>query len=57
MTRKEFLDHLMEYFDVVAELSRKESSALLLLRHKTLQKELVARSTERSLPAADMLKR
>ena len=56
MTRQEYLDNLMEQYEVVEELSRKSSSSVLLLRHKTLGRQLVVRSTARRLPIADYLK-
>ena len=56
MIRQEYLDELLEYYEIVEELSRKGTSCILLLRHKDLQDELVVRSTPRRLPIADYLK-
>ncbi len=56
MTRQEYLNEILEYYEIVEELSRKGTSFILLLRHKDLQDELVVRSTSRRLPIADYLK-
>ena len=56
MTRGEYLDELLEQYEVVKELSRKGNSCILLLRHKDLQEEIVVRSTARRIPIADYLK-
>ena len=56
MTRQEYINELLEYYEIVEELSRKGTSCNLLLRHKDLQDEMVVRSTSRRLPIADYLK-
>lgn len=56
MTRREYLSELMEDYEVVRELSQKTDSVLLLMKHRTLHRNLVVRSTARELPIADYLK-
>lgn len=56
MTRQEYLNTLLRQYDLVETLSEKGASSLLLLRHRTLEKELVVRSSSRRLPIAEYLK-
>ena len=56
MTRQEYLAELLNYYDIERTLSRKGTDVLLLLRHKTLNRSIVVRSTARDLPIADFLK-
>ncbi len=56
MTRQEYLAELLNYYDIERTLSRKGTDVLLLLRHKSLNRSIVVRSTARDLPIADFLK-
>ncbi len=56
MRRQEYLDKLLQQYEIEKELSRKDSSCMFLLRHKELGKELVVRSTARRIPIGDFLK-
>ena len=56
MTRNDYLSELLKYYEITKELSRKENSLLLRLRHKDLGRDMVVRSTAREMPVADFLK-
>ena len=56
MTREEYLNNLLQEYDLVETLSEKGASSLLRLRHKSLGQDLVVRSSLRRLPIADHLK-
>ena len=56
MRRQEYLDKLLQQYEIEKELSRKDSSCILLLCHRELGKELVVRSTARRIPIGGFLK-
>lgn len=56
MTRKEYITKLFEHYDPVRALSHRGEDEVLLLRHKTLQRELVLRSYGEPIVAYERLK-
>ncbi|MBR3437056.1 MAG: serine/threonine protein kinase [Lachnospiraceae bacterium] len=56
MTVKEYLEMLYGQYELVETLSSKSTSSVLLLRHRSLQKNIVVRSSARRLAVAEYLR-
>lgn len=55
MNRQEFLNHLLQTYQLVTVLADKNDCRVLRLRHKTLQKDIAVRLYAQSVEAYDLL--
>ena len=57
MNLQEYETHILEYYDIVRVLSESDQSRVLLIRHKTVGRDLVLRLSKRDLSIYSVLKK